>query len=60
LAEWEAFGRIEPFGERVMHLMLAQLTAVVANANRGKEGRRSRRRTSSRDSIREKTHRGKT
>jgi len=39
LSEWIAYYNIEPFGQDRMELMLAQLTAVLANANRGKKGR---------------------
>lgn len=42
LTEWMAYERLEPFGERVTQMMLAQLTATVANlpaAYHGKTGK---------------------
>lgn len=39
LDDWMAFERLEPFGDRVTQLMVAQLTALVANIVRQKGGR---------------------
>lgn len=36
LRTWEAFERLEPFGERVLQMMVAQLTATVASLASGK------------------------
>lgn len=36
LRAWEAFERIEPFGDRVLQMMVAQLTATVASLASGK------------------------
>ena len=35
LAEWEAYARLEPFGELRRDGMIGQLTAVLANVFRG-------------------------
>lgn len=39
LDAWMLYERVEPFGERVTQMMLAQLTALVANVAKGKGGR---------------------
>ena len=36
-AKWRLFATIEPFGDRTHHLMMAQLTALLFNVNRGKK-----------------------
>ena len=39
LTEWMAYERLEPFGERVTQMMLAQLTATVLTVANGKKGK---------------------
>lgn len=39
LDAWMLYERVEPFGDRVTQMMVAQLTALVANVVRGKGGR---------------------
>jgi len=39
LTEWMAYERLEPFGERVIQMMLAQLTATVISLANGKKGK---------------------
>lgn len=34
LAEWQAYYKLEPFGPMVSHVMVAQLTQLMANVNR--------------------------
>ena len=36
LTEWMAYHQLEPFGDELLDIHLAQLTAAVINANRGK------------------------
>ena len=38
LTEWMAYERLEPFGERVLQMQLAQLTATVLTVANGKKG----------------------
>lgn len=40
MSEWMAYYRIEPFGEMRADLRQQSICATIANANRGKRGRR--------------------
>lgn len=31
---WQAYWQVRPFGDRINHMMLAQLSAITVNANR--------------------------
>lgn len=42
LTEWLAYYELEPFGHVVDQHMIAQLSAIVINANRGKDGKKAR------------------
>ena len=39
LSEWEAYYKIEPFGQQVSNFTVATVAAVVANANRSQKKR---------------------
>jgi hypothetical protein len=39
IAEWMAYNKIEPFGERSAWLQTGIIASVIANAHRGKKGK---------------------
>jgi hypothetical protein len=39
LAEWQAYYKIRPFGERLSDMRMARLCCIIANAFRGKNSR---------------------
>jgi hypothetical protein len=42
LAEWEAYEKLEPFGEERADLRMAIMTANILNALRGKKGKKAK------------------